>query len=100
MHVAMHGQIGRHSLGLGSGLPCRWSRDVGNDLGFPEFGRFSTGHFGPASPFDESPALTVELQALFPFVVSSVSRSQELLVDGSPNHGAAVPAKGSTLHDT
>jgi hypothetical protein len=100
MHVAMRGQIGRSSLGLGSGLPCHKAEHVGNDLGFPEFGRFSTGHSGPASPFDESPALTVELQALCSFVVSSHSRHQELLKDGPSKHGATIQAKGSTLHDT
>ena len=32
-------------------------------LGFPDFDRVITGRYRPASPFDESPALTVELQA-------------------------------------
>ncbi len=32
--------------------------------GFAEFPRIPTGVSNPAAPFDESPALTIELQAL------------------------------------
>lgn len=39
--------------------------------GFPEFGRFAAGSFLPESPFDESPALTVELRALFGLTIEA-----------------------------